>query len=192
MKLLSIDVKTTGLDPNRCSVLEVGAVVFNPDPLLAVDGVVNAKGRKWHTFRRLVRHTMIQGEPRVLAMNADILDEVSGRKTSHVVQDCAPNVMHQLADFLTEHAEGKYTIVGDAFDAFDVRFLERIPGWDTRVKPLCERRTLDVGSLCFRPGDEKVVSLTECLRVLGIEDNVSPRALGGALQIATVVSRFFA
>jgi DNA polymerase III epsilon subunit-like protein len=193
MRLVSIDIETTGLDPLTCSVLEIGAVVFDPAPRLAVDGKVNAPGRKWHTFQRLVKHTRVQGEPYALAMNAEILAELSGQKSTHVEQDYAPNVLHQLDDFLKKHQPKgeKFTIVGKNFDAFDARFLERIPGWD-RIQKRCERRTLDIGSLCFRPGDGRVVNLTDCLAMLGIHDTVSHRALDDALQVATVVSRFFA
>ena len=119
---------------------------------------------------------------------------MSGRKEARIPADFAPIIMHQLGDFLREHQNGseKYTIVGKNFDAFDARFLERIPGWDTYVKPLCERRTLDVGSLCFRPGDGRVESLEKCLEMVGIRDTTTHRALDDALQVATVVSRFFA
>ena len=194
MKLLSIDIETSGLDPENCSILEIGAVLFDPDPALVADGFVNAAGRKWQTFECLVSHKTIQGEPYALAMNHEILSEISGLKKTHRQIVKAESAMFLLRKFLVDNSIGNEgaTIVGKNFDAFDARFLEKHQSWHTQVKPLVQRRTLDVGSLCFRPGDGAVKNLATCLVSLGVDDTVSHRALDDALQVATAVTRFFA
>ena len=192
MKLLSIDIETTGLDPNYCSVLEIGAVLFQPQPSLAL----LPEERRWSTWETLIRHSRIQGEPTALAMHSQLLAEISGRTPTHRTILTATAAMVGLRDFLRGHGidadDNQVTIVGKNFDAFDARFLQLLPGWNTEVAPLCARRTLDVGSLCFCPSDGGVVSLSECLSKLGIADQVSHRALDDATQVATCVSRFLA
>ena len=190
MKLLSVDIETTGLDPSTCSVLEVGAVLFDPQPDLSAPPVQ----RRWQTFERLIRHKQIQGEPYALQLNKDILAELCGVKKTHISIVKAASVGPALAEWLRSYGiseSNKATIVGKNYDAFDRQFLNRVPGWNAFVGPLVERRTLDVGSLYFCPDDGKVVGLEACLQTIGADTTVSHRALDDALQVATAVSRFF-
>lgn len=191
MKLLSIDIETTGLDPSTCSVLEVGCVLFDPQP----DLNSTPQERKWKTFERLIEHSRIQGEPYALQLNQEILAELSGVKKTHRQIIKAAELGSQVAQWLRLEgvsAENKATIVGKNYDAFDRQFLNRVPGWNQFISPIVERRTLDVGSLFFNPEDGKVVNLTSCLKVIGVDKHdVSHRALDDALDVATAVSRFF-
>lgn len=190
MRLLSIDIETTGLDPKVCSTLEFGAVLFDPQPDLNEPAV----SRRWKTFERLINHSYIHGEPYALQLNQEILAELAGVKATHRQRIAAAELGPQVAEWLRlegVNSENKATIVGKNYDAFDGRFLERVPGWTQFISPLVERRTLDVGSLCFRPDDGKVVGLEACLEMLGVKAEVNHRALDDALQVATVVSRFF-
>jgi len=190
MKLLSIDLETSGLDPNSCCVLEIGCVLFDPDPEIAV----NETGRRWETFNRLISHKRIVGEPYALAMNADVIAEISGRKETHISIVPITTALADLAACLRAHGvteENKVTVVGKNFDRFDLQFLNRCPGWRQHVEPLLERRSLDAGSLLFSPHDGAVLPLDKCLERIGVRDNVAHRALDDALQVATVVSRFF-
>lgn len=194
MKLLSIDIETTGLDPASCSVLEVGAVLFDPQPALAEDGKINEAGRKPATFERLIAHSRIQGEPYALNMNSELLLECAGIKKSHIELIQANRVGPQLREWLRRNGVdefNKVTIVGKNYDAFDKQFLERLTGWRLAINPLVERRTLDVGSLYFKPSDGKVVSLDACLETIGCSGLVTHRALDDALAVMTAITRFF-
>jgi len=190
VKLLSIDIETTGLDPATCSTLEVGCVLFDPQP----DLNATPQERKWKTFERLIEHSRIQGEPYALQLNADILAELAGVEKTHIQIVKAAELGPQVAQWLRlegVNAENKATIVGKNYDSFDRQFLNRVPGWNEFISPLVERRTLDVGSLYFNPEDGKVVNLESCLKKIGIDTSVNHRALDDALQVATAVSRFF-
>ncbi len=191
MKLLSIDIETTGLDPKTCSILEFGAVVFDPQPNI-LSGTESE--RRWQTFECLIKHSRIQGEPYALGMNSSIIREISGQAATHRNILDATTFTRDLCEFLDANIEpgNKYTVVGKNYDAFDRQFLERVPGWNERVKRRIERRTLDVGSLCFCPDDGAVASLDDCLTKLGVQGVVTHRALDDALGVATAVSRFFA
>lgn len=190
MKLLSVDIETTGLDPATCSTLEVGCVLFDPQPDLTAPPV----DRRWKTFERLVKHSRIQGEPYALQMNQQILAELAGVKSTHIEIVPGSRIGPEVAEWLRSEgidSDNRATIVGKNYDAFDRQFLNRLPGWSQFVTPLVERRTLDVGSLYFRPDDGKVVGLEACLLTIGSEATVSHRALDDALQVATAVTRFF-
>lgn len=200
MKLLSIDIETTGLDPSYCSTLEVGAVLFDPQPKINPDGrntAVSSGGGtipRWRTFERLIAHSRVVGEPYALQLNQEILAELAGVKKTHRQIIKAAELGPQIAQWLRlegVNAENKATIVGKNYDAFDRQFLNRVTGWNEFVSPLVERRTLDVGSLYFRPDDGKVVGLEACLKTIGVDQPVAHRALDDALQVATAVSRFF-
>lgn len=190
MKLLSIDIETTGLDPATCSTLEVGCVLFDPQPALDA----TPQDKRWKTFERLIEHSRIQGEPYALQLNQKILAELAGVEKTHIQIIKAAELGPQVAQWLRlegVNAENKATIVGKNYDAFDRQFLNRVPGWNEFITPLVERRTLDVGSLYFNPEEGKVVNLESCLKTIGVDSTVSHRALDDALMVATAVSRFF-
>jgi DNA polymerase III epsilon subunit-like protein len=189
MKLISIDIETTGLDPATCHVLEIGAVIFDPQPEL--DPAIRFRPA---TFERIIKCSRIQGEPYALQMNADLIAEIAGTKKTHVPIRTAVEMVGDFRDFLEENLEEgeKATIVGKNYDAFDRQFLNRVNGWNVVTKNRLARRVLDVGSLCFCPDDGEVQNLTKCLAKLGVRDEVTHRALDDALQCMTVVTRFFA
>lgn len=206
MKLISIDIETTGLNPAYCSVLEFGAVIFDPQPDLAVDGRVNEAGRRPHAFERLIAHpTRIQGEPYALRMNRGILDEIAGEKKTHIPIVAADDFIRDLHEFMMEHiaVDGNtmggdpcapynpMTVAGKNYDAFDKQFLIRMPGWNEHIQPLLERRTLDVGSMYFEPKDDRIPSLDECLTHVGCPGSVTHRALDDAFAVMTAITRFF-
>ena len=69
MPYVSIDIETTGLDPETCQILEIGAVWDNwtkPIDELPV-------------YHRLVYHKEYRGSAYALAMNANLLRHLSGQ-----------------------------------------------------------------------------------------------------------------
>ncbi len=194
MKLLSIDIETTGLDYKTCSILEFGAVVFSIDVPIAKDGVVNAEERRWQTFETLIKHSRIQGEPYAIQMNNEIIQELAGVKETHIQIRSVHDFIIDFRGWLWDNGVTKdepVTVTGKNYDRFDRQFLLRVPGWSTLIEPLLTRRCLDVGSLCFTPEFGKVPNLPQCLDMMGVSNTVTHRAVDDALQVATVVSRFF-
>lgn len=194
MRLVSIDVETTGLDPEHCQIIEFAAVCFDPQPLLAVDGHVNEKGRRWTQFEGLIHHDRIVGEPFALQLNREILSELAGTKATH--RTIYPNAEALVVDFgvwLIEQGFGperekRAFATGKNYGTFDLQFLKRVPGWS---KLPFNPRVLDVGSLCFNPADGYLPNLQQCLESVGIRKEITHRAIDDARDVATVVSRFF-
>ena len=204
MKLISIDIETTGLTPGQCSVLEVGAVIFDPQPIdegwserldeaRESDTVKDVTFRPV-TFERIIKHSTIQGDPYALQMNQEIIQELAGVKKTHIPIVSAAQCVLDLRDFIKANTgEGeKLTPCGKNYGSFDQQFLERLPGWRQNVKPLLDFRSLDVGSLYFNPSDGKILGLPKCLDKIGCSGLVTHRALDDALAVMTAITRFFA
>ena len=194
MKLVSIDIETTGVNPNFCQIIEFAAVVFDPQPQIAdpETGEVKRDRERWATFEGLVKHDVIIGEPYALQMNQEILAEIAGAKeTYRTIYDSPWKLIQEFIQFLLPHRDGttKLHPAGKNFCNFDLQFLKQVDGWEN--VPL-RRRCLDVGSLVFNPNDGEIRDLKKCLEVVGIRKEISHRAIDDAMDVATIVSRFFA
>lgn len=184
-KIVSVDIETTGLNPSRDKIIEFGAVIFDP----------NDHQQRWQFFDRLVDPGVIVGEPYALAMNADIIAEIAGQKRpkSEIV---SPSLL--VSRFLlwlkenglaTKDGE-KITVTGKNYAGFDGPFLSAVNNWKNLIP--VHHRVLDPGSLLYVPAeDEHLPSLQECLRRVGIRKEPAHRALDDAIDVATVISRFF-
>lgn len=68
MRITSIDIETTGLNPDKSQVLQIGAVIFDTDSSL------------FHpiaTYNKVVYHKEIHGEPFAIQMNAKIIKKIA-------------------------------------------------------------------------------------------------------------------
>ena len=65
MKYVSIDIETTGLDPETCQIIQIGAVIE--------DTLIEKPVDELPRFQCLVEHSQISGSPFALRMNAEIL-----------------------------------------------------------------------------------------------------------------------
>ena len=70
LSYVSIDIETTGLDPETCQILEIGAVW--DDWTKPIDQLP--------VYHRLVYHTEYRGSAYALAMNANLLRHLSGQR----------------------------------------------------------------------------------------------------------------
>ena len=140
MIYLSIDIETTGLNPERCQVLQVGGYL---------EDAANPKPREeTPSFCFLLDHPSTVGDPYALSMNAWILNELVGfRKLSsyqraeynqsspHPV--LSPDVCwSELEKFLDRNLPDKHgnriVAAGKNFGSFDLQFISRLPGYGAR------------------------------------------------------------
>jgi len=126
MPYVSIDIETTGLDPETCQILEIGAVW--DDWTKPVD--------KLPVYHRLVYHKEYRGSAYALAMNANLLRHLSGerepwwRDPDQVADDFAA----WLRDACGWDGKRALTPAGKNFASFDRQFLKRLPGFERVVK----------------------------------------------------------
>jgi oligoribonuclease (3'-5' exoribonuclease) len=134
---VAIDIETTGLDPDTCQVLEIGAVIHDPaKPLLECP-----------TFRACIKHNVITGTPRALQMNARLLEEIADGGG-----EWEDNACERFHNWLKTHFEdltvNHIHALGKNVGTFDLVFLNKISEWP---KWLFHYRSLDVGSMYATP-----------------------------------------
>lgn len=195
MRYVSIDIETTGLNPETDQILEFGAVIDDTmHPEVPVEELP--------TFRRVVHHRRIKGTPRALAMNARLLSEMSevGLYEASLGICCQTGyVVSYFEKFLLTHGYKKspsgpieFVPAGKNFSGFDHRFLKAMtPAWDRTFRP--SHRTLDPAILYFDPlKDEKPPSLSECLERAGLDSTVKHTAIEDARDVVRLLRFKFA
>lgn len=129
---LAIDIETTGLNPEKHQILEIGAVLYQPDKTIM----------ECPTFRTLVEHDEYRGSAFALSLNHKLLQEIAdnGGETPE-------NAALALAAWLNKHlpyGQRLAHLLGKNVGSFDLQFLKRLPRWpEYRIHHRC----LDVGSL---------------------------------------------
>lgn len=174
MKYVSIDIETTGLNPDACKIIEFAAVYDDTDYSL----------KHAPSFHKLILPNEIRGELFAIQMNGEIFKEIQENFNSDLVtleKDLVDKFAHWLGDLnLT-----KPTFAGKNFANFDLRFLRRLPGWQN-IKH--EYRFIDVGSMYLQHTDKWTVpSLSDCLERANIEKSVTHRALDDALDVCRLI-----
>lgn len=178
MKYVAIDIETTGLDPNTCQVLQIGAVIE--------DTTENVPVEELPSFVAYIAPTEIRGTVYALHMNRDIL---------RIIAEAGDRVMlpgqavYEFQQWLQRHGyeediEGvtKFTAAGKNVGSFDEQFLIQLPMWKDILD--IRHRKLDPAMLYIDWGtDEVPPNLETCLMRAGILEEVTHDALNDAKQI---------
>jgi len=180
---VSIDLETTGLDPDNCQILEIGAVIDDwrtPPHELPV-------------FHAFCCHHHIYGEPYALQMNHKIIKKIADKKDPNDPTALFLDpycMMHQLGEFLLRNGftqDGnkiKVTAAGKNFGSFDLQFLRRL-GFD-RVE--FRHRFIDAGALFYNPAiDDMPPNTEECLKRAGIPVNLTHEAVPDAIDVVKLI-----
>lgn len=178
MKIISIDLETTGLDPFNNQIIEVGLVLF--------DTITNER----KTASWLIQHEHYTGDAFALAMNKDIFDELKEASKSKEFIVSYKYLSEYIDLFLkTNNVSLPITVCGKNFSSFDLQFLKQIEGFDQNW---FHRRVLDIGSLYFNPLiDDSLPSLTECKKRAGLPSKVLHRALDDANDIIDLIIEYY-
>jgi len=200
MKYLSLDLETTGLNPETCQVLQIGAIV---------DDLQNPKPREeCPTFNMIVSHEQFQGEAYALQMNSWIFKRIAGISVNETV-DAIPvgrvgartvSVKHGLKTtdpfdafgvFLAEHfwdekkRKTQAIVAGKNVASFDMKFLP------PSVTENFHYKTIDPAMLYFRSEDNSPPSLTKCLTRAGLDGTVSHEATDDAWAVIQLIRKHF-
>ena len=200
MRYLSIDIETTGLNPDTCDVIEFAAVAEDTlKPEIPVEDLPH--------FRALIRRDNYRGEPFALAMHAELFKEIANTAIAAIAPPIGPVVCApaELLNIFTHWLMAKANVwiappntpivghrmlvAGKNFAGFDLRFLRRLTDniddayngakWDS----LFSHRVLDPAMFFTLAEDEKPPSLAECLDRAGCPKAVSHRALDDARDV---------
>lgn len=138
MRLVALDLETTGLNPQEDQILEVGMVCFESDT-----------GDIVGEFERIVRHDRYTGSAYALAMNSDILKRLADFSTDNPnscwVADLRSRMLKQLTEWGFE--KERPHAVGFNVAPFDIAFLKQ--AFDYRK--MFHHRAIELGTLLMAP-----------------------------------------
>jgi len=183
MKYVSVDIETTGVNPYMCQVIEIGAVVDDLREQRPIEELP-----KFHCY---VVHPIFQGEPFALSMHPAIFKRIAKREVGYDYYEPGqvPEIFH---GWLCHHYPGypdqeKVNFAGKNFAAFDLQFLNRLPGWDDWVK--YRHRILDPGMLLLRAGDTALPDSSECRKRIGESRGVTHTAVPDAMDVVKMLRK---
>ncbi|MEO6306152.1 MAG: exonuclease domain-containing protein, partial [Bacteroidia bacterium] len=164
MIFLSIDIETTGLDPAKDQILEFGCALVKDWKVV-------------DTFRKTIWHERIEGNPFALAMNKELLQEISLCKANEINKGdivTTDMLVFLFNDWINSFKISKQiigrktlTCAGKNFGSFDLQFCKKLPGWEDYFK--INHRILDPSILYFDSKiDQELPSLEECKKRSGL------------------------
>lgn len=174
MRILSLDIETTGLDTQKGNILSIGIVV--------ADVLRQEKRLSITESYRIVLTGSFEGvcDPYALQMNQPLIKEISE------VEALASPVLLKGDTFYVSRSEiyqflwgilsrisqkGKVTLLGKNLGVFDYPYIKNTLGLD--LLDFFDYKILDLGSLYFDPlKDNKVPGLKTCMRRSGIDNPV--------------------
>jgi DNA polymerase III epsilon subunit-like protein len=177
---VSVDIETTGLNPENCQILEIGAVIDNG----------TAPIEECPTFHCYVEHGLILGEPFAVSMHATILRRIATREEGYVYLSVWDVAFH-FRDFLKEHGldpeNEKIVVAGKNYASFDARFLSKLTSWDKHIKT--HHRILDPAALYWQPETDgvKLPDTKTCMQRAGIDGEVAHTAVEDARIITLLI-----
>ncbi len=180
MKYVSIDIETTGLNPENCQTLEIGAVI--DDGTTAIEDCP--------TFHCYVDHGLILGEPYALSMHRTILRRIATREEGYTYLQ-PWEVACRFRDFLKEHGldseNGRIVVAGKNYASFDARFLRKLTNWDEHVK--VRHRILDPAAMYWRPETDgaELPGMKTCMERAGIGGEVAHTAVEDAQVVVRLI-----
>lgn len=188
MKYVSIDIETTGRNPQKHQMIEFGAVVEDMvSPMSSLP-----------TFHRYIVHYEYVCEPGAVSMNKEIFDilaQYDHKKPMNEQKYPFVDVNYFFSEFIfwlyqhgvvsnTDNPES-FTVAGKNFIGFDYQFMRKILyGSKFRVK----YRSLDPAILYWNPGsDEELPDLQECVNRAGFSDTVTHTAVEDAMLVLKLI-----
>lgn len=195
MKYISIDIETTGIDPNKDQILSIGAIIEDTNNLLTFE--------ECPKFHVALVNDRIEGSPFALNMNKDLIGLISkwmnsDSDTQEVIESenninftWAELVVRKFQSFLiTNDFEAGYpmsiTVAGKNFGTFDKLFLEKLPEWNDLIR--IKQRIIDPAVLYVDwSSDKELPNLPKCKSRAGLEEIVTHNALEDAWDVIQVL-----
>jgi len=177
---VSLDIETTGLNPENCQVLEIGAVID--------DGTTPIE--ECPTFHCYVDHGLILGEPFAVSMHETILRRIATHEEGYTYLQ-PWEVATRFHDFLKEHGldseNEKIVVAGKNYASFDARFLSKITSWDKHIQ--VHHRILDPAALYWQPETDGVElpDTKTCMERADIPGEVAHTAVEDAQVVVRLI-----
>lgn len=188
MKYASIDIETTGLNAETCQTLSIGVVLEDTDLQLPFDEIP-----KLHI---IIPHKEIYGEPYALNLNKDLIARIGKYNNRHAGIFLPEDryTIYLEPEFIVEHLEkfflrngfeGKVIVAGKNYTGFDLKFLSKLPRWNTLT---IHRRVIDPAPLFMDwHNDKELPDLSLCKSRAGIAGDVTHNAVEDAFDVIQVL-----
>ena len=203
MKIVSIDIESSGLDSELDQILSIGVVIEDTNNILPLDKVPQ--------IHIIIPRERISGNPFALDMNRDLITSIksynslskeqkdidkgkSNIKNDWYIQEGM--VSYWIAKFLeangfkVEDGQIHINVLGKNFATFDKLFLEKLPKWSTFLK--IRHRILDPSILATDWNeDSSLPNLKKCMERSGFDDSkiVTHNALQDSLDTLEVLRK---
>jgi len=195
MRYVSIDIETTGLDPETCQILQIGAVIEDTRVLKLVEDLPK--------FQCLIEHTLISGSPFALNMNRELVEKLGEleraeredradiRKRYNIIplNLVAKSIRMWLeANDIKEDANSPVSInvAGKNFASFDKPFLKKLPNWNSLIN--VRSRLIDPAILCMDwENDLSLPNLQTCMQRSHVKGEVTHDALQDAVDVVRTI-----
>ncbi len=192
MKILYVDLETTGLNPVHDQVLEIGMVI---------DDLVNQKPLdQLPKFGGVIYRERYSGHPFALAMNHKLLKAIAeSDPTVNFYTD--DNILSYMCEWLYANWQpknagdyGSLNLGGKNVAGFDVPFLKTLLGIKQdeplKIGPYrVKQRIVDPGMLYMHLEDDCVPDLNTCLERAGIAKRTQHTAIDDCLLVAELVRK---
>ncbi len=194
MIYFSIDIETTGIDWDKHTILEFGAILEDTKKQLSFDEIPK--------FNCLLRHPDYVGTPLALAMHKEIFEELeSGISKCDIIPfyDLGIKFYAWLMEqnnkseekFLEKSGVNGFpvviTVAGKNFGTFDLRFLENLGGFKKHV--WFRKRIIDPAILYYDDAIDTVLpNLEICKERAGIKNTaIAHRTIQDAWDVIEVL-----
>lgn len=195
MIYVSIDIETTGLNPDKCQMIEFSAIIEDTKNPLPYDLIPK--------FTRYIRHDLYVGEIFALTMNAEILKFISENPDHELVcteSELIPQFKSWLIEnkfkilFMDAYTEADWTKgssyiqqyvkvipAGKNFSKFDLSFIKKLP-YVNQIR--FSHRAIDPAVLFVDwENDNELPDFKLCKERAGVPGDIKHRGLADAYDV---------
>lgn len=176
VKYVSLDLETTGLNPEKCNILMVSMVVEDTKNKLPLKELPH--------FTRIIKPNSIIGEPYALWLNGWILEMLAGQKEpKYPILEEEQFVPHVLTFLQEQFPDVKRVVLaGKNVGTFDMRFLPKT------LQSKFFHRVLDPGSIFIDWNvDEVPPDMKLCKERVSLSGEVTHDAYEDALDVISLL-----
>jgi oligoribonuclease len=182
MKYLSLDIETTGLNPQTDHVLQVAGIVEDTKTKLPREACPSFVFYNWRES--------YSGHPFALAMNVGIFQRLLHlREINSQLVVPEASLIDEITNFTSQHFANKILIAGKNVSGFDLPFLKALPNGE---KLKTHYRVVDPSMLFIDfATDELPPDLKTCKERSGLSGHVAHDALDDAWDVISVLRKHY-
>jgi len=194
IKLVSIDIETTGLDPSTCDIIEFGAVL--DEFVVGQELKPIEELPRFHCYILPPEGNIYKGEPYALSMHSTIFRRIAERdqQKNKQYKFVSPHKLgNMFKNFLVENGYKKendrvvINVAGKNFASFDLQFLNMKTDLKKHVE--IRHRIIDPAILFINSDDEKLPDTRVCKMRAGLDETVSHNSIDDAIDIIKLVRK---